>query len=104
MDPRNAQLAAFVFLAMVVVANAQACPGLTSYASCLQYGKKGNAFPPANSPCCQKIRTTSEKCLCDTASNNNGLADFDQLIQLPQKCGRTVPKGTYCRGKKVPGW
>ncbi|KAG6553021.1 hypothetical protein Mapa_005358 [Marchantia paleacea] len=103
MGARDVQLAAFAFIAMIVLANAQ-CPALTSYSSCLPYGRTGRGFPPSNSACCDIIRKTSEKCLCDTAANNQGLADFDQLIQLPQKCGRVVPPGTYCQGKKVPGW
>ncbi|KAL3701517.1 hypothetical protein R1sor_019539 [Riccia sorocarpa] len=65
---------------------------------------RANPEPPS-SQCCSLIHTITSECLCaalqSTVAKIEGV-DIKTALQLPHKCGKSLPKGTKCGDVSVP--
>ncbi|KAL2649425.1 hypothetical protein R1flu_017553 [Riccia fluitans] len=65
---------------------------------------RSNPQPPSGQ-CCSLIHAITPECLCAALQSNIARiegVDINTALQLPHKCGRTLPKGTKCGDVNVP--
>lgn len=100
-----AALVLLVIVAMAFEAQAQGCPGVTSYQSCTSAVTKINQVP--SNACCGAIATVlgqsnGAACLC-AAMTSSIAKQFgvipSEALKLPSKCRLNYQKGYRCAGE-----